>query len=102
MVDEEKFKKQFAKRLKELRKLANLTQAEFAEKVGFAEKTISYWENAHNTVAITTLPLIAEVLNVPVYSLFVFDEDIKITDFGPLTDRDKQIAEKIIKLYLSK
>lgn len=38
------FRKDFSKRLKEIRKSKNLTQSEFAEKVGLARATISYYE----------------------------------------------------------
>ena len=96
------FKKQFGQRLKELKTLRNMTDLQLAEKVGVEEKTVSYWLNGHNSVTFGKLPLIAEALNVPVYALFIFDKDIEITGFGALSDKDKNILEKIIKLYLSK
>lgn len=75
------FYKQFGKRLKELRLQANLSQEELAERVGVATKTVSYWENAHNPVTLSKIPVIANVLNVPVYKLFIFvDTDEKLAD----------------------
>ncbi len=70
----ENFYKEFGKRLKQLRLQANLSQEELAEYIGVATKTVSYWENAHNPVTLNKIPLIAGVLNVPVYKLFVFLE----------------------------
>lgn len=66
------FYRNFGKRLKELRIKANLSQEQLAEKVGVATKTVSYWENAHNPVTLSKIPLIADALNIPVYKLFVF------------------------------
>ena len=96
------FRKRFGKRLKELRVLSGLSQSELSEKVGVSEKVISYWENGHNAVTFGKLPIIAEALNIPVYSLFIFDEDINVTELGALNNKDKCILEKIIKLYLSR
>ena len=39
------FKKQFGKRIQELRKLSNLSQEKLAEIAGLNTKTISYIEN---------------------------------------------------------
>ena len=96
------FRKQFGKRLKELRTLSGLSQAELSEKIGISEKVVSYWENGHNAVTFGKLPLIAEALNVPVFSLFIFDDDIDVTGLGAMTDKDKRILEKVIKLFLSR
>lgn len=76
------FYREFGKRLKQLRLQANMSQEELAEQVGVATKTVSYWENAHNPVTLSKIPLIAEALNVPVYKLFVFLET------------DEQVADK--------
>ena len=66
------FYKEFGKRLKQLRLQANLTQEELAEKIGVATKTVSYWENAHNPITLSKIPIIADVLGVPIYKLFIF------------------------------
>ena len=66
------FYKEFGKRLKQLRIQANLSQEELAECVGVATKTVSYWENAHNPVSFSKIPIIANALNVPIYKLFLF------------------------------
>lgn len=56
------FYRQFGRRLKELRIQANLSQEELAERVGVSTKTVSYWENAHNPVTLSKIPIIASVL----------------------------------------
>ena len=68
------FYREFGKRLKQLRLQTGMSQEELAERVGVAHKTVSYWENAHNPVTLSKIPLIADALNVPVYKLFVFFE----------------------------
>lgn len=96
------FKKQFGKRLKELKTLRNMTDLQLAEKVGVEEKTVNYWLNGHNSVTFGKLPLIANALDVPVYALFIFDDDVKVTGLGAMSDKDRKIIEKIVKLYLSR
>lgn len=66
------FYKNFGKRLRKLRLQAKITQDELAEYVGVSTKTVSYWENGHNPVTLNKIPLIANVLNIPAYKLFVF------------------------------
>lgn len=66
------FYKEFGKRLKQLRLQANISQEELAEKVGVAAKTVSYWENAHNPITFSKIPMVANALGVPIYKLFIF------------------------------
>lgn len=85
------FYKKFGNRLKYLRLKANITQEDLAEHVGVSAKTVSYWENGHNPITFNKLPLIASVLNIPIYKLFVF------------LDLEEQEADKdYIKLLQSK
>ncbi len=60
---------EFYERLKILRKKANLTQAEFSEKLGVHFQTISKWERGTFSPDIGMLGLIAETLNVTLESL---------------------------------
>ncbi len=85
------FYKEFGKRLKQLRLQANLTQEELAEKIGVATKTVSYWENAHNPITLSKIPIIADVLGVPIYKLFIF-----------LNVEEKQADKEYITLLQSK
>ncbi len=100
------FYREFGKRLKQLRLQANMSQEELAEQVGVAPKTVSYWENAHNPVTLSKIPLIAEALNVPVYKLFVFletDEQVADKDYITLlqakTGKELEVLFNIIQEF---
>ena len=99
------FKKQFSDNLKKLRQFRNLNQEQLAELVWVSTKTLSYWENAHNTVSFNKLPIIAKALDVPIYRLFVFDNDKPeiVNDLiGTLDNKSRKIVLEIIKLLISK
>lgn len=100
------FYRKFGKRLKELRLQANLTQEQLAEYVGVATKTVSYWENAHNPITLNKIPLIAEVLGVPAYKLFLFldiEENAADKDYIELlqstTGKELDTLFKVIKEF---
>ena len=92
------FRKKFAKRLKELRTSAGLTQE---------TKTVSYWENGHNSVTFNKLPVIAKALGIPVYKLFVFGEILggdsnEIMDLlNSMNKRELRCISTIIKSILA-
>lgn len=60
---------QFAKIIKELRIKNNLTQKEFAEKLGVTYQAVSKWENGKNMPDITLLKEISNILNVNIEEL---------------------------------
>lgn len=94
------FYRQFGKRLKELRKQADLSQEELAERVGVSTKTVSYWENAHNPVTLSKIPIIASALNVPVYKLFVFlDIEEKTADKDYIALLQSKTGEELNTLF---
>ncbi len=94
------FYRQFGRRLKELRIQANLSQEELAERVGVSTKTVSYWENAHNPVTLSKIPIIASVLNIPVYKLFVFfNIDEKTADKDYITLLQAITGEELNTLF---
>ena len=92
--------------IRKRRKEQGMSQEELAEHVGVAAKTVSYWENAHNTVTLIIIPLIASELNVPVYKLFVFldiDEQAADKDYIALlqtkTGKELEILFNIIQEF---
>ncbi len=101
------FQKQFAKRLRELRTTAGISQEKLAEILGVAPKTVSYWENGHNAVTFNKIPAIAKALDVPVYKLFVFGDlastdNKEILDFlNSMNERERRTISKVVKLILS-
>ena len=100
------FKRQFAERLRELRITAGLSQEQLAEALGLSVKTVSYWENAHNSVTFNKIPAIANALGVPVYKLFVFGDlesgnNQEIMDFlNSMNSRERRVVSKVIKSIL--
>ncbi len=94
------FYKQFGKRLKQLRVQANISQEKLAEQVGVATKTVSYWENAHNPVSFSKVPIIADALNVPIYKLFLFlDTDEKLADNDYIALLQAKTGEELNTLF---
>ena len=59
-----------AKRVKEVREAAKLTQAEFAEKIGISTNAVAKLETNRMTTSLWTLVNIANVLHIDInYSL---------------------------------
>ena len=54
----------FAQNLREARKKKGLTQEEFANRIGFALKTIVRWEQGKSTPSVNVVKQLAEVLSV--------------------------------------
>lgn len=59
-----------AKRIKEARKLANLTQSELAEKIGISTNAVAKLENNLMNASIQTLVNIVNVLDIDMNYLF--------------------------------
>ena len=54
----------FAKRLKELRIMKNLSQRDLAKETGFTQAAIAYWENATRVPAATAVVVFAKYFGV--------------------------------------
>ena len=94
------FYKNFGKRLRDLRLKANITQEDLAENVGVTAKTVSYWENGHNPVTISKIPLIANALSIPIYKLFIFLEiDEKQADKDYIALLQSKTGEELNTLF---
>lgn len=83
-------KKNFGKRVRELRLLAGLTQEDMAEKIGISPKSLSQIELGGNFVSADTLDLICNVLKISPDILFNFDKINSSCD-----DLLKEIVETI-------
>ncbi len=93
------------KKIKELRKARKYTQEQLAEKVGIGTPNISYFETGKFSPSIETLQKIAQVLNVEVYELYMFQplkssEEIK-KELVQSMDSDEEILRMLYKFYLS-
>lgn len=97
-------------RLKSLRKEANLTQKEVAEKLGFDQKSYSFWENGKRNPK--NIQQIADFFNVSTdYLLGNTDiksknletdlnktlDTVKSFDGKPITDSDRETIREILK-----
>ena len=69
-------KKQLGQKIQDLRKSKKLTQEKFSELIGIDPKNVSKIENGINYPSAETLTSIANALNVDIYELFVFKDDI--------------------------
>lgn len=67
---------QLGKKIQLLRKQKKMTQDKFAELIGIDPKSVSKIENGNNYPAAETIASIAKALDVDVYELFVFDNEI--------------------------
>lgn len=63
----------FGRRLKELRKQANLTQQELGKMVGVTKVSICCYENGSRTPTLDTLKDLADSLNIPLNYLLAVD-----------------------------
>ena len=103
---ENNFKKNFAKNIKELRILQGLSQEQLSELIGVSPKTLSYWENGHNTISLNKIPVLANALGVPIFRLFIFENAINNADnFAQLIEalgvKERKILLEILKLLKS-
>lgn len=69
-------KKQFGKRVQQLRFARKMTQEQLAEQVGITIESISNIERGIYGPSFDTLEKLAIALRVPVQSLFAFDEPL--------------------------
>ena len=102
----------FSKRLKELRKKANITQIEFAKRFNIANGTVGNWESGNRQPDYDTLSKIAEFFDVSIDYLLCrtntpqsvpLDEQLSGIDFAlwsesrEMTDEEKQDIIDYIK-----
>lgn len=85
----------FSSRIKELRGSCNLTQFEFAEKIGATQATLSSYENSNKTPSLDIVKNIAESFNVSIDWLLGLSDIVDITS-KPRTYSD--IARMLFKL----
>ena len=91
-------KKQLGQKIQELRKKKKLTQEKFAEMVGIDPKNVSKIENGNNYPTAETLTSIAKALNINIYELFVFKDEISYPEMRE--EIIKSLDDKKIILYL--
>lgn len=75
---------QFGKTIKALRKKNNLTQKEFADKLGVTYQAVSKWENGKNMPDILLIKEISLLLNVDIDELLTGKKKVKNTKVWPI------------------
>ena len=83
------------KKIKEYRKLNNITQQELANKLGISRSTLSYYENGEVEPNIYTLLKLSEIMNCSMdylFSIEVLDNtDVKIDYSSYINNNEKTI-----------
>ena len=74
----------FGKNIRSLRKGKNLTQEQFAEKLGVSFQSVSRWENCVTYPDVEMIPLIARFFNVSTDYIFGIPEEKKKEEFAEL------------------
>ena len=92
-------KQQLGQRIQTLRKKCKLTQEQFAEKIGIDAKNVSKIENGNNYPSPETLTAIARALQVDIYELFVFKEEIPIETMKEKVIKALETDKNVVFLY---
>ncbi len=77
------------------RKQNNMTQIEFAEKLGVTNKTVSRWENGKNMPDVSLFLPICELLNISLNELIIGEEIEKNDTNNNISKSDEVIVETI-------
>jgi transcriptional regulator with XRE-family HTH domain len=83
----------FSKRLKEVRELRGMSQAELAKKAGLQPTAISHFETETRSPSFDNLKRLADALNVATDYLIGRSDDLKLA--GPETDNLFRGLEKL-------
>ncbi len=78
----------FGKKIREIRRLRDFTQAELAEMCNLSNNFIALLERGRNAPSIGTLEKLADALNVSISELFEFERET-----GKIDEREKAIQK---------
>ena len=92
----ENLKEQIGKNIAEYRKLSNMSQIEFAERLNYSDKAVSKWERGESLPDIIVLKQIADLFGITVNDLIGY----KTTKHKKL-DLKKIVQNKKLVLFLS-
>ena len=91
-------KTQISHNIRKFRLNSNMTQEILAEKIGVSVQAVSRWENAVTLPDITLLPIIADVFNITIDTLFGINKDdaqLKINETYTKLSKSKYIQDRI-------
>lgn len=94
------------KRIRQARERVGLSQEDFAHKIGRDQRAISEYENGKRRIVVTDLPVLAQILQVPVIYFFEGEESLDdldslvLAEFNRLTNiDDKTTLIELIRLF---
>lgn len=88
-----------AKNLVKLRKAANMTQSELAEKLNYSDKAVSKWERGESAPDIEILYMISKLFNVTIDQL-ITDENVNLKPIKSIKMRRRFIISLISALLV--
>ena len=92
-------KRDLGQKIQQLRKDKKITQERLAELVGIDPKNISRIENGNNYPTAENLSSIAKALNVDVYELFVFHDNIPVETMKQEITNSLNCEKTVLLLY---
>ena len=106
IYDNKEIKRRFGAKIREYRKIANLTQEQLAEKVGCSWQTISGMETGYSFPSSKILFNLSEALNMPLVYLFNFysnpiDNEIETKFINLFKQLDKVQQNMLLKVMKS-
>lgn len=90
----------FGKRLKELRRKANLTQEQLATRLGISKSVVSYYELSERTPSPEILIKLVSIFHVSSDYLLGLSKQETI-DVTGLTERERLAIEEMISIFKS-
>ena len=94
-------KKDFGKKIKELREALFLSQESFAEKIGIHRNTLARIESGENFVSYETLGAMKEALGVEYKDLFTFDTPVQKDTLKAFKLKLAELNENDAKYFLT-
>ncbi len=92
-------KYQLGQKIQILRKKRRLTQEKFAELIGIDPKNVSKIENGNNYPSSETLTSIAKALDVEIYELFVFKQELSYEEMKAAILKALDNEKDVLYLY---
>jgi len=115
MKESNDIKNTVANNLKKYRLQKGMTQKELADEINkklgtnFKHNTISSWENGTNSIDITVLKLVCDILEIDINTIYGYDESKNIRNIAAhlptgveLSEEEQKQLDDYIKFLLSK
>ena len=95
MEDQDQLAVTIGKNIMRLRRMANMTQLELAEKINYSDKSVSKWEQGNGIPDVRILVQLADLFNVSV------DDLVREHNDAPVMPRRTRLFRRIIVMLLS-